>query len=203
MVSLEKKKTQAERREESERKLLDALVTIINEDGIQSATCESIGLKAGYSRGLTIQRLGKKDEMFIKLIDRMMMENKLHLAEEIPQDTKGHIALHRYINIHFDDLQNKPIYQAYFALVAGSVANVALLGDALKQAHDFIKHMLMSYLDRGKAAGEFPQDLDSAIQAVSIGSYLLGVALQQKLHPSLDINLLKPAAYSLIPSAPD
>lgn len=63
--------------------------------------------------------------------------------------------------------------------------------------------MLMNYLDRGKAAGEFPQDLDSAVQAVSIGSYLLGVALQQKLHPSLDINLLKPAAYSLIPLAPE
>lgn len=102
---MKKKKTQAERREESERKLLDALVTIINEDGIQLATCESIGLKAGYSRGLTIQRLGKKDEMFIKLIDRMMMESKLHLAKEIPQSTEGRVALRRYINIHFDDLQ--------------------------------------------------------------------------------------------------
>ncbi|AEV39644.1 transcriptional regulator, TetR family protein (plasmid) [Pseudovibrio sp. FO-BEG1] len=202
-LALEKKKTQAERREESERKLFDALVTIINEDGIQMATCESIGLKAGYSRGLTIQRLGKKDEMFVKLIDRMVSETEEHITSQIPAETDAREAIRRYIDIHFDDLQNKPSYQAYFALMAGSVTDYALLGDAVTRAHDFVKRLLVSYLERGKAEGAFPKDLDSGIQAVSIGSYLLGVALQQKLHPSLDITLLKPAAYSLIPSLPE
>ncbi|WP_068006542.1 TetR/AcrR family transcriptional regulator [Pseudovibrio axinellae] len=200
---MEKKKTQGERREESERRLLDALVEIINEDGIQMATCESIGRRAGYSRGLTIQRLGKKDEMFVTLIDRMVTETNQNLACEIPKETCAREAIHRYIDIHFDDLQNKPSYRAYFALVAGSMTDIALLGEAIKQAHDFIKQILVAVLERGKASGEFPDEMDTAIRAVSIGSYLLGVALQQKLHPKLDIKLLKPAAYALIPLKPE
>ncbi len=196
---MEKRKTQAERREESERKLFDALISIINEDGIQVATCESIGQKAGYSRGLTIQRLGRKDEMFVKLIDRVVAQTEENIKQQIPLEINARAALRRYIDIHFEDLQNNPAYQAHFALMAGSVTDHALLGGAVKGAHDFVKRFLVSQLERGKAEGEFAADLDSGIQAVSIGSYLIGVALQKKLHPSLDISLLKPAAYSLIP----
>src|SRR5246127_4250465 len=55
-----RRRTQAERRDESERGLVKAVIAVVSEDGVSAATFEAIGQRGGYSRGLVGQRFGSK-----------------------------------------------------------------------------------------------------------------------------------------------
>ena len=56
----ERRRTQAERRTESERGLVQAAIAVVSEEGVSAATFEAIGRRGGYSRGLVGQRFGSK-----------------------------------------------------------------------------------------------------------------------------------------------
>src|ERR1019366_10503490 len=55
-----RRRTQAERRDQSERGLVEAAIAVVSEDGVSAATFEAIGRRGGYSRGLVGQRFGSK-----------------------------------------------------------------------------------------------------------------------------------------------
>jgi AcrR family transcriptional regulator len=54
------RRTQAERREDSERGLVKAAIAVTAERGVSAATFEAIGQKGGYSRSLVTRRFGSK-----------------------------------------------------------------------------------------------------------------------------------------------
>src|SRR5258708_27433067 len=55
-----RRRTQAERRDESERALVRAAVALVSEEGVSASTFEAIARRSGYSRGLVGQRFGSK-----------------------------------------------------------------------------------------------------------------------------------------------
>src|SRR5476651_779728 len=54
------KRSQAERRDASERQLIEATLEVVATRGVDAATFDAIGLAAGFSRGLASQRFGSK-----------------------------------------------------------------------------------------------------------------------------------------------
>jgi AcrR family transcriptional regulator len=62
------RRTQAERRAESEQQLLRAAAEIVVQEGVAAATFESIGRRAGYSRGLAAQKFGSKQGLVEALV---------------------------------------------------------------------------------------------------------------------------------------
>ena len=81
------RRTQAERRAESDEKLLLAAASLIAEEGFNAATFEKIGARAGYSRGLASQRFGSKDG----LIEAHRKEIKI-LQRDALSEIAGNIA---------------------------------------------------------------------------------------------------------------
>ena len=63
------RRTQAERRDESERRLLRAAAELLVERGVKAATFENIAQRAGYSRGLVTERFGSKQGLIEALIE--------------------------------------------------------------------------------------------------------------------------------------
>lgn len=194
-----RRRTQEERREESERRLMDALVAIVNRDGIQAATCENIGLEAGYSRGLITQRLGKRDEMFATLIARLVAAQRERVARPEFSRLGGAERIRAYIDLHFSDLSDNPGYRAYFVLLAGSITDVSLLREPVVKAHKFVLDLLVKCIRKGQEDGELDPAVEPFKKAVALGTYLLGVAIQYRLQPRSKFGLLKEGAYELIP----
>ena len=64
------RRTQAQRRSESEEALLDAAAEVIAERGIDRASLASIGERAGASRGLANHHFGSKDTLIARLARR-------------------------------------------------------------------------------------------------------------------------------------
>jgi len=198
-VAQKRPRKQVERREESERKLFDALISIIIEEGIAAATCENIATQAGYSRGLTTTRLGRRDEMFAKLIQRLKDAQLDKLKRAINDEMSREQALRTYVDVHFDDLQNDPGYNAYFVLVAGSLTDTPLLRDSVIEAHEFVRDIIAQFIQEGIDSGEFSPEIEPIPAAIMIGSYLLGAAVQHRLHQTIPISSLKSGAYQLLP----
>src|SRR6516162_9318788 len=63
MARTKKRRTQAERSEESSRLMLDAATQLIADQGFLRTTIPEIARKAGYSHGLVTQRFGSKSEL--------------------------------------------------------------------------------------------------------------------------------------------
>nr|HQA18338.1 TetR family transcriptional regulator [Novosphingobium sp.] len=71
LPALQSRRTQAERRAESEDRLLAAAAAIIAEEGYLAATLERVGTAAGFSRGLAGRKYGSKDGLIEAVIWRV------------------------------------------------------------------------------------------------------------------------------------
>jgi AcrR family transcriptional regulator len=67
------RRTQAERRALSERRLLQAAERLISEQGCSRTTLAQIGEEAGYSRGLVTERFGSKQRL-VEVLARQIQE---------------------------------------------------------------------------------------------------------------------------------
>ncbi len=198
MTSLNSRKSQSQRKLESEEKLFNALIRIINRDGIKSVTCATLGKEAGLSRGMANQRLGNRQEMFEQLVERLGAEQIATLEQRGIQSMKGDDALVEYVELHFDAILNNPGYRAYFVLVAGSIADAPLLKHCVEEAHIFVRMLLSELIAKGQSEGGFRTDIEADLHAGILGSFLLGVAIQAKLSAADDIAKLKVGALTLI-----
>ncbi|GEM_PF-5660407 len=192
------RKSQSQRKIESEEKLFSALISMINREGIKAVTCASLGKEAGLSRGMANQRLGNRQEMFEQLVERLGAEQLASLEQRGVQALQGYDALVEYIDLHFDSVLNNPGYQAYFVVVAGSVADAPLLKPCVQPAHGFVRQLLSEFITRGQHEGELREEIDPDLHAGILGSYLLGVAIQAKLSSADDIKKLKTGAMVLV-----
>ncbi|WP_141014684.1 TetR/AcrR family transcriptional regulator [Nocardioides sambongensis] len=59
---MEKRRTQAERSNESRRRLIEAAITLLAERGYAGASLAAIGERAGVSRGLVTHHFGSKEQ---------------------------------------------------------------------------------------------------------------------------------------------
>jgi AcrR family transcriptional regulator len=62
--------TQAQRRERSRRKLIDAAIEVLARHGFHGATVDVIAKRAGYSTGALYANFAGKDELFLAVFDR-------------------------------------------------------------------------------------------------------------------------------------
>src|SRR3979490_579413 len=75
------RRTQAERREDSERGLVRARFVVSAERGVSAATVEAIGQRGGYSRSLVTRRFGSKQGL-IDAVVSYLHERRAEFAAE-------------------------------------------------------------------------------------------------------------------------
>src|SRR5260221_13714997 len=64
-------RTQAERRDESERGVLQAAIAVVADEGVGAVTFDAVGRKGGFSRGLATQRFGSKQGLIEAVIKHL------------------------------------------------------------------------------------------------------------------------------------
>ena len=67
-MAIPKKRTQAERTDRSDRRMLQAAVKLIVANGVEKTTLKDVGENAGYSRGLAGYRFGSKAGMLAFIV---------------------------------------------------------------------------------------------------------------------------------------
>ncbi len=194
------RQTQAERREESERRLLDALIDIIAEDGVAAITFDAVGKRAGLSRGLASARFGSKAGMVAALIDYLHNRRSEALKALDTDAMTGRQALECYVRSHFDELIDRPNMRAYFALAASAAADGSEFRPAFVRSHERARDMLADMVQRGQADGSVPAGLSPVATGTVIGAMLFGAAIHNIIDSQADLAAMRDASLALFPS---
>jgi AcrR family transcriptional regulator len=76
-----KRRTQAERREETREQVLQAAARVFARHGFHATSLEAVAEEAGFSRGAVYYNFADKEELFLELHDRRCAERAQDLRE--------------------------------------------------------------------------------------------------------------------------
>lgn len=185
------RRTQAERRDESERRLLDATARVVAEHGVSAATFGTIGEAAGYSRGLATQKFGSKDGLIEALIADLEARQAMFLTEHHVDELSGLEAVLAYVDLYLSHLGDQVATRAYFMLLAGAVADASALRTAFARTHEGVRQRLSALMARGIAEGGVRREIDPDAAALMIGGLLLGLSVQWLVDPDTDLDSIR------------
>lgn len=87
-----KRKTQAERREETREQVLAAAARVFASRGFHGTSLEAIAEEAGFSRGAVYYNYADKEELFLELLDRRCAERAADLREVFAEGQADDVA---------------------------------------------------------------------------------------------------------------
>src|SRR5260370_30008542 len=121
------RRTQADRREDSERGLVSAAISVTAERGVSAATFEAIGQRGGYSRSLVTRRFGSKQGLIDAVISYLHDRRKVLAAEHGVDQMSGLDALLADTDIYLRSLSQHGELKAYFMMLSAAVADATSL----------------------------------------------------------------------------
>jgi AcrR family transcriptional regulator len=185
------RRTQAERRAESDRSLLLAAAELIAEEGFNAATFEKVGARAGYSRGLASQRFGSKNGLIEALIAYLHeRSSELIIAQGGAPET-GLDAILTTVDVYLRNFENEQAIRSYFVAMAGSVATLYDQRAAFAASHMQAKERFEEAITLGQTDGTISKDLDAEAAALMIGSLILGISTQWLIDASTDLERIR------------
>jgi AcrR family transcriptional regulator len=172
------RRSQAERRAESDQSLLKAAAELMSNQGYGATTLEQIGLRAGYSRGLVTQRFQSKEGLVVALVELLHREFAAATFGNPAAHDTGRAAILSAIEYYMahltDDLAQ---LRAYFVLMSESIGVIPEIRGAFVTANRQFRDHLREKLLEGQADGSIAPDLDADKAANALMSLVTGHTL--------------------------
>jgi AcrR family transcriptional regulator len=185
------RRTQAERRSESERGLVQAAIEVIARQGVCAVTFDAVGRTGGFSRGLATQRFGSKqgliEAVLAYLHERQEALLGLHGIDALP----GREAVLTYVDVCLRDLGRRGEGRAYFMLLSSAVADASELRVAFARNHAGVEDRLKAWVLRGQAEGDIGREVDAGAAALMIGCLMFGLSMQLLVDPAMNVDPIR------------
>jgi AcrR family transcriptional regulator len=166
------------RRKESDRRMLRAAVALIGQHGTVGASLADIGIEAGYSRGLPVQRFGTKLILLEMVIDTIQ-DRFMRQVERRIGDRTGCEALAERIRIQMEAVRDMPDSAiALYHLIVDSTGTVPELKPRIAQLHALYRDNLRAYLLQARKMGELRKDVDIEQNVRAISGAISGICIQ-------------------------
>lgn len=175
-------RTQAERRAESQARLVQAAIRLLGRRGYSGTSLVEIGREAGLSRGLVSHHFGTKEACMQAVVATIRDST----AERIDRvETHGMDAIDRLLEIYFRGVRNQDIHARaiYVVLIEGLTATPSLR-PAVAETNAKSRATLTRMVEEAAAEeGVEPGAIDHDAVATIIEGILRGVALQWLADP--------------------
>lgn len=173
-----RRRSQAERTAESDRRMLDAALKLIGQRGYQATSLAAIGEEAGYSRGLVTERFGSKAGLLWVLVKELLrVWNQRGRALNDVEHT-GIAALGDILDNHRRALEADEGIRAFYALMFEATGATPEMRPEFQALHHTFRGDMQKILQAGIEAGEIRADIDPAAQAALLMGTLRGIAFQ-------------------------
>jgi AcrR family transcriptional regulator len=177
------RRSQAERRSESEESLLNAAAALIAERGVERASLASIGESAGASRGLPTHHFGSKDGLVARLAERTQDHVRTAVREELEQRTNGtpedvsaldllRTTLDTYLEMFESPTPEERALIVMWGATFASHASIDGMREADRRSYDGWAELIRY----GQADGSIRTDVDPTAAAVALFGLMRGVA---------------------------
>lgn len=177
------RRSQAERREESRRRMLDAAFELLSERQGIGFTLSDVGERAGYSRGLPTQTFGSKAGLLGALTVHLL---QVSVGETSPVETRGE-GLEAVLITVRQLLEGSELQYRVTMAVQVLLAEAAVRGSPIREEMTSLNRIATGYLSKnlriGQARGEVRAGIDCRAQAMITMATVRGVMLQWLLDP--------------------
>jgi AcrR family transcriptional regulator len=188
-------RTQSERREEAEKRVLAAAIRLVVDKGYDGFTLADVGTKAGYSRGLAAHYFGKKDDL-LAAVARYIVDRYRDWPVGAPAMPPGFDRLSREIRRYVDTYPSRPT-QALQVLIPQARFHPPLTC-AITSLNRNALGIWESEVQAGIETGAYRSDVDPKGVASSIHSFLRGQATFVGFDPDYDFTLATEAFIEML-----
>jgi AcrR family transcriptional regulator len=185
------RRTQAERRDGSERDVLQAAIGVVAADGVGAVTFDAVGRKGGFSRGLATQRFGSKQGLIEAVIKHLHQRQEALRGDAGIEHLPGLKAVLTFVDHYLHDLAANDEGRAYFMLLSSAVADASELRAIFAAAHARVERRLEAWVLKGQAEGDIRGEIDADAAALMIGSLLFGLSMQVLIDPAMNLDPIR------------
>jgi AcrR family transcriptional regulator len=173
-----KRKTQAERREDTREQVLAAAARVFAKHGFHATSLESVAEEAGFSRGAVYYNFADKDELFLELLDRRCAERAQDLREVFAGSDEDVAATSRQAQLvaqhALDAMTGDPQWRAlYLEFLAHAARDPAFRRRFARRTDEMRGALEEIVVERAEpfadALGMSPQQLAVVIDALGVG----------------------------------
>ena len=177
------RRTQAERRAESGREILQAAAVLFGRQGYTSTTLEQIGKRAGYSSALVSLRFGSKEGIAEAIVARLQTRAGSEVFDP-EEGVAGIASLNRLFRGYSELLRNAEQWmRALFMLMTDSLGPLSGKIDLFRAGNERFAAAIEQAVREGQEAGEIRTDLDPAETSFQVLAAVRGVTLLWLLDP--------------------
>lgn len=182
------RRTQAQRREEAEQRMLEAARRIVAEKGSLKMSLSDVGVAAGYSRGQPTHHFGSKAALMraLALYIQRHFEGELAKATQVG---RGYALLEALVTFYFGRSGEEWINtRAALTLLVESFQKESNLSDIMRQYNRTWREFLSTHIAIAVAEGDIAPGINPDHLAGVLLGALRGVMLQWIVEPgSVDL----------------
>jgi AcrR family transcriptional regulator len=167
------RRTQRQRREETERRLIDAAMTLFAARGSRSVSLADVGRLAGYSSGIVSHHFGSKQALLAAVVEQAQ-------RFDVPASgTLGVQLLTATLSTYLSTLrQRAPAPQAFLQLWSEAVGADPVLAPLFAERDAWFRGLLADYIRAGIDDGSIRADADPDAHAIALVGLVRGIGLQ-------------------------
>jgi AcrR family transcriptional regulator len=167
------RRTQQERREQTERKVIAAATALIAEHGSRALTLAKVGEAAGYSRGIVTHHFGSRENLLLAVMRNAQ-------AFDLPASGESAGAwLGDMVRAYLKNVTSKrPEARAFLQMWSEAIAADPVLMPLYAEQDARFRRLLADKVREGIRDGSVRADADPEAMAVFLLGLLRGIALQ-------------------------
>ncbi|MET0334466.1 MAG: TetR/AcrR family transcriptional regulator [Rhizobacter sp.] len=181
------RRTQTERKQDAEQRLLDSAIELIGKKGVNGMTLSEVGEMAGYSRGLVSHHYGSR-EAFLRVVARSLRQRFID-AEQQTHHEPGLDALIANVELYL--LGTEPTSRAVNVMLTEAIVGGGSLLEDMRVFTAMSRKYFANQIRFGMERGEVRKDIDPDAQAAMILGMLRGVASQALLDEKVQKNKMR------------
>jgi AcrR family transcriptional regulator len=174
-----KRRTQAERRQQTREGLVAAASRVFAKNGFQGSSLDAVAEEAGFSRGAVYYNFADKEELFLELLDRRCAERARDIREVFASGgddiartaEQAQFAAREALEAMIGDPEWRALYLEFLAHAARDESfrsAFARRTDEMREALEEVVVERAALVDE-HALGMTPQELAVVIDALSVG----------------------------------
>ena len=168
------RRRQAERREESEQRLLEAATALIAEKGCSKMVLAEVGTRAGYSPTLPVHYFKTKEALIAAVTEQISAHYSAYLQAEL-HGVEGVLAVQTFICTFVQHVIDYPIIRRAWFMILAEAAGDPQLRNAVSGPRTSAVRDLAAFLRQAEQAGDIATGIDLDLQASVIHGALRGL----------------------------
>ncbi len=188
------RRTQVERKAQSERRIIRAAMELFATQGYLQTTMNEVGQSAGYTGGLVSHRFGSKKGLLkavLMHISQRFLEDQLRPSTEAPSAEQ---ALRSTVEIYLREVTiRQSRIRALYVIMGEALGAVPEVRGEIAHLNEGFRLRLANLVRRGVDNGEFNSAVDPEAAGILILALLRGVTMQALADPkAIDLNRMIP-----------